>query len=305
MSNFKTCIKCSEEKHTDLFENNRNVCHICRLKQTQNARNAKKVTVVTTLSKCCQLCNLVKDASEFNKFSNSPDGLNKYCKKCYKDVRTPNRKKVFSSANITELYCIKCNNSKPSSMFRTNKKSTTGYFKTCIDCCKPSVISKEKQKEYEARYRSKYPEKIKAKYKRQGQKLQKRIKDRLRARITSALSSINYKKTDKTIEYLGCSISYLKKWLEYQFKEGLSWENYNKWHIDHVIPCESFELSNKDEQSKCFNWSNLRPCYIEENLSKGAKIIPSLIEEHQKMVSEFLKINPLPSQPGNRVDGTE
>lgn len=305
MSNNKTCIKCSETKHVDLFEKNRNVCRICRLKQTHDSRNARKVINITSLTKTCKMCNNVKDVSEFNKLSVSSDGLNKYCKKCYKEVRSPNRKVVVSSSDITDLHCIKCNKSKPSSLFRTNKRSKTGYFNICIECWKPSVITKEKQKEYEARYKLKYPEKIKAKYKRQGQKLQKRIKDRLRARITSALSSNNYKKTNKTIEYLGCSISYFKKWLEYQFKDGLSWENYTEWHIDHVIPCESFDLSNKEEQSKCFIWSNLRPCYIEENLLKGAKIIPSLIEEQQKKASEYLKINPLPNQPGDRVDGTE
>lgn len=305
MTDIKTCIKCSESKHIDLFEKNRNVCRICRLKQTQNARNARKVTNITVVTKECVNCNQIKDASEFNKLSNSQDGLDKYCRKCYKVVRNPNRKIVTSTANITLLHCIKCNSSKPSTMFRTTKKSNTGYFKICMDCWKPSVVTKERQKEYEARYKSKYPEKLKAKYKKQGQRLQKRIKDRLRARITSALSSINYKKSDKTIEYLGCSISYLKKWLEFQFTEGITWENYNEWHIDHVTPCESFDLSNKDEQTNCFNWSNLRPCLIRENLSKGAKIITSLIEKQKQLASEFLKINPLPSQPGDRVDGTE
>lgn len=305
MSEQKICIKCSETKNIQLFEKSRNVCRICRLVQVQKARNAKKVTVVTVSDKTCNKCKVMKNASEFNKLSNSPDGLNSNCRLCYKSIRKPNRKIVTTTNNIVTICCCKCNTEKSSSMFRTNSKSTTGYFKTCMDCWKPSTVTKEQQREYDRTYRQKHPEKLREKYRKQGQKLQRKIKDRLRARITSALSCTNYKKTDKTINYLGCSISYLKQWLEYQFTNEMSWNNYHTWHIDHVIPCDSFDLSNEEEQYKCFNWSNLRPCFIKENLTKRAKIIPSLIDRHKQMALEFMRINPLPNQPGNRVDGTD
>jgi hypothetical protein len=54
--------------------------------------------------------------------------------------------------------------------------------------------------------------------------------------------------------------------LEYQFDENMSWDNHGKyWSIDHVIPCASFDMSNIDEQKKCFHWSNLQPLSIKEN----------------------------------------
>jgi hypothetical protein len=47
----------------------------------------------------------------------------------------------------------------------------------------------------------------------------------------------------------------------------------NVWHIDHIIPCVSFDLSKPKEQAKCFHYSNLQALWKHENLSKGAKIL--------------------------------
>lgn len=81
-------------------------------------------------------------------------------------------------------------------------------------------------------------------------------------------------KHKSTIELLGCSIEELKKHLELKFKEGMSWENYSKkgWHIDHIIPCASFELSDPEQQKVCFHYTNLQPLWWWENLSKADKL---------------------------------
>lgn len=81
-------------------------------------------------------------------------------------------------------------------------------------------------------------------------------------------------KHKSTIELLGCSIEELKKHLELKFKKGMSWENYSKkgWHIDHIIPCASFELSDPEQQKVCFHYTNLQPLWWWENLSKADKL---------------------------------
>ena len=60
--------------------------------------------------------------------------------------------------------------------------------------------------------------------------------------------------------------------LEKSFKPGMTRENYGKWHIDHIRPCSSFDLSKPEEQSICFHYSNLMPLWAEENLKKGSKL---------------------------------
>ena len=68
-----------------------------------------------------------------------------------------------------------------------------------------------------------------------------------------------------------CSISYLMGYLEAKFTDGMTWENHGKWHIDHIKPCCKFNLLDKNEQIKCFHYTNLQPLWAKDNLSKGGK----------------------------------
>jgi hypothetical protein len=95
----------------------------------------------------------------------------------------------------------------------------------------------------------------------------------LRSRLSRAIKRQKSNKCDTTIELLGCSISFLKIFLEAKFKEGMTWENHGKWHIDHIKPCASFNLLDEEEQKKCFHYTNLQPLWASENLSKGCKYI--------------------------------
>jgi len=98
----------------------------------------------------------------------------------------------------------------------------------------------------------------------------RKMRQNLRKRIWDALKN-NYK-SESTIKLIGCSIEFLKKYLESKFKLGMNWDNYGKWHIDHIRPCSSFDLSKEEEQYKCFNYINLQPLWAEENLQKHNKI---------------------------------
>jgi hypothetical protein len=97
------------------------------------------------------------------------------------------------------------------------------------------------------------------------------LKKRLRNRLRQALKGIS--KSKSTMELLGVPhMDFLKTWLECKFKEGMTWENRHLWHIDHVIPCSSFDLTKPEEQAKCFHYTNLQPLWASENLSKGNRI---------------------------------
>ncbi len=96
-----------------------------------------------------------------------------------------------------------------------------------------------------------------------------------RNRILRAIKEQNQTKQKQTFELLGCSVDELKAHLEKQFQPGMSWENHGRgeqcWHIDHIRPCASFDLSDQKQQQLCFNYTNLQPLWESENLSKGAK----------------------------------
>ena len=93
----------------------------------------------------------------------------------------------------------------------------------------------------------------------------------LRNRILKALKNIN--KSKSTISLLGCSIEEFKKYIESKFKTGMNWKNHGRygWHIDHIKPCASFNLSKPEEQCKCFHYTNIQPLWWEENLRKMKK----------------------------------
>jgi hypothetical protein len=82
-------------------------------------------------------------------------------------------------------------------------------------------------------------------------------------------------KSKHTMELLGCSIEEFKIYLEKQFTKGMNWGNYGKkgWHIDHILPCASFDLTDPEQQKKCFHYTNLQPLWAEDNYKKKDKIL--------------------------------
>ena len=100
-----------------------------------------------------------------------------------------------------------------------------------------------------------------------------RLRESISSRIRMALKR-NFK-SKSTMNLIDCSIKFLKQHLKKQFKLGMTWDNHGLygWHIDHIIPCASFDLSKSNEQKRCFNYKNLQPLWAEENLRKKDKII--------------------------------
>ena len=70
----------------------------------------------------------------------------------------------------------------------------------------------------------------------------------------------------------------LKKHLENQFVEGMSWDNYGEWQIDHIVPCASFDLSDPNQQRICFNFRNLQPLWAKDNQRKQDKLPENYLE---------------------------
>jgi hypothetical protein len=75
------------------------------------------------------------------------------------------------------------------------------------------------------------------------------------------------------MELVGCSIGELVAHIESTFLPWMSWENYARdtWHIDHIKPCDRFDLSDPAQQRECFHWTNLRAYPAFDNMSEGAR----------------------------------
>lgn len=95
-----------------------------------------------------------------------------------------------------------------------------------------------------------------------------KMRKRLRRRMWFLIKTVGQKKRRSNL-LLGCSDAHIKTWLQSKFSKGMTWENYGEWEVDHIIPCASFDLTNKDKQLECFHYSNLQPLWKKENRKKS------------------------------------
>lgn len=175
--------------------------------------------------------------------------------------------------------CNICNINKLLTDYPKDSNLKTGYRGKCKECsnqqCHKYYIKHKKEiqirhKNYNASPKRKQQVRDYIRNKRKNN-IHFKIKDNLRRRINYAISS--GKKNDHTIKLLGCSIEYFKMHIESLWSDGMSWENYGMfgWHLDHIIPCANFDLSNPAEQNKCFHYTNIQPLWAKDNWSKGAR----------------------------------
>lgn len=236
------------------------------------------------IEKICSKCKEIKHIFCFKKVKQNKDGYNGRCIKCVQIIR----KEYY--LNNKE----KCNNA-----CRNYKKNNPDKIKAY------SEKTKDKQREY----REKNKEKIKIKnkkysllnknkmneYKRHYRKYKishnNKLADRIRTRIIDALNG--NRKSKSTMELLGCSIEFFKEYIESKFTKGMTWDLHtiNGWHLDHIKPCSSFDLSDQEQQKLCFHYSNYQPLwatteiatlYGEDitylgNINKSDKILQDLL----------------------------
>jgi hypothetical protein len=132
-------------------------------------------------------------------------------------------------------------------------------------------INREKHK---ARKRAYYKtEKYKSIWRNLPRESNLRVKKILRGRLRNAL--MGKMKSASAFSLLGCSIEELRTHIQSQFKPGMAWNNWCKdgWHIDHIKPCNSFDLTDPLQQKECFHFTNLQPLWWHENLSKSYKTL--------------------------------
>mgnify|MGYP006100626423 CR=1 FL=1 len=85
----------------------------------------------------------------------------------------------------------------------------------------------------------------------------------------------NYMLT-RGVQLVGCEISVLRKHMEDQFEEGMTWDNYgSEWVVDHVKPCALFDFTKDEDKINGFHYTNLQPLWDPDNRAKGAKYEPT------------------------------
>ena len=175
--------------------------------------------------------------------------------------------------------------SKPASTFCPNGhnkdivgRCSSGHCKMCQkeDAKLYYANNKDKIKQDKINWNRKNRQKINDYVlKRRTEEDEYRIQHCLRSRLNRAIKG-NYK-VGSAVNDLGCSIDFLKQYLEVKFLPNMSWDNHGigagKWHIDHIVPLDSFDLTDRDQLLKAVHYTNLQPLWEPDNIKKGSKIL--------------------------------
>ena len=196
--------------------------------------------------KTCIVCN-----KEFKKLESNKK---QQCKSCYnKEWKRNNKEKVATSTK----------------KWLKSEKGTTFLKKSYQD-------NKEKiKKQWEEWYEQNKEKRTKYMQNYQKQRYNSdplyKLTNNLRTRFKHAINGLM--KYESVLELTGCTLEELKAHLESQFLEGMTWENHglHGWHIDHIKPCSSFDLTDLEQQKLCFHYTNLQPLWAADNLKKSDK----------------------------------
>jgi len=224
--------------------------------------------------KICSKCHIEKSLDKFYNHKYSSDGKKSACKIC---TNEDNMKRYLENKESYDEWRNK--------YYLINKDKQKNRQKKWME------NNLERKKFTEKRWRDSNIERIAVKHrnwyiKNRDKKLKqnfeynkKRMKSDPIYRATKYIRSrisglLRENKSVSGLKLLDCSLENYKIYLEKQFRDDMSWENYGTiWHIDHIKPCSTFDLSLPEEQKKCFHYSNTQPLLINENLKKYNKII--------------------------------
>ena len=178
--------------------------------------------------------------------------------------------------------CSKCGEEKEESEFYLYK-STNKYSSACKKCRLTTaqtwnLNNRYKHVAHQRKWRNSHKELDIERSKARNRRIEHRIKTKLRSRFNDAIK--NNQKVGSAVRDLGCSIAKLKIYLQLKFirnsrgkHEYMTWQNHGLygWHIDHIKPLSSFDLSDPIQIKQACHYTNLQPLWAEDNLKKGNK----------------------------------
>ena len=210
--------------------------------------------------KKCIKCQVEKPITEYHKWNQRTDGYRPECKSC----RKLDSKKYYNKYRNSLIERQRKNR-------EINPNYFLEYYKNNIEYFEKYYIN---HTEHYKNWRTVNKDRL---WKLRKQRIKNdpelKILCNLRSYVSTKIRRFDGIKCDKTVNLLGCSILDFRNHLQSKFQIGMTWENYGRkgWHIDHIKPCDSFNLKEESEQRKCFHFSNMQPMWAIDNLKKGCK----------------------------------
>jgi bacterioferritin-associated ferredoxin len=205
----------------------------------------------------CSICNISKPFSEFHKDISKSKGYSTQCKKCKNELKS-----IWGQNNPEKVKERRKKAYQKNKEFE--KEKSKRWRKANPEWAKESKDKWKKENiEHVRKYRNKYQNK-----RRENDPLYKLVRS-CRNRVSQSLNRRGYTKKSKTYKILGCSYEMFIKYLETQFSEGMSIDNYGEWELDHIIPISAAD--NEEEAIALNCYKNFQPLWKKENLLKADK----------------------------------
>lgn len=219
------------------------------------------------MTKICTKCNTKKPLDNFAKDKNGKYGVKSKCKICVKEYM--NDYNIDNQDKIKEY-----NTNNQDKISKWNKKHYINNREYYIEKNKQyGKDNPEVRRKATAKYLKNNPEYYNQ-YRRNRYNTNPQFKLRiiLGNRLSEVLKKNKTNKSSNIITLLGCSLDEVKQHIEKQFTELMLWENHGiYWEVDHIIPCDKFDLTDVEQQKQCFHHSNLQPLIKTENRQKSNK----------------------------------
>lgn len=109
----------------------------------------------------------------------------------------------------------------------------------------------------------------------------------MRKNLHRTLKLLNTPKEGKSHKMIGYSPMDLCLHIEKYMLEGMSWDNYGEWHIDHMYSIDRFIRDGISDPAIINALDNLRPMWAEDNLSKGNKDMETWLSENPQYRDKY------------------
>jgi len=221
------------------------------------------------MNKVCSKCGTEKPIEDFYKLLANSTRLMAECKDCIKQ-RVRDRRNTEEGKAKRKAYNIAYQQSGKFAAARKKYQQTLKYKNGYTEYNK---TESSKQSALKYRLSEKGQELERKKYLRRCQKQGEKLNRAVRAGVNSSLKGT--KNGKKWQELVGYSLQDLVTHLEKQFAEGMTWENYGEWHVDHKIPLAAFSFVTPEDPNFriCWGLANLQPMWATDNMRKHTKIL--------------------------------
>lgn len=247
-------------------------------KRCKTDKEDEDFTKGTKIMKQCNACRNRDTATKQRKLAADPD-KNKEKRKAYaKKYRQENKAKIKAYRDENSA----TNNSRSKAWREANPDRVKANNRRLYDQNRGKYLQQKKEyyvanrakiQAYNKKRRKENPEHVSAlaKIRYKKRMLDPQFRASAYGRNITRKMVLEGFESEKAIALVGCNAFEFWCHIHEQLTDGMTWDNYGEWELDHIHPCSKFDLTDEDECKACFCYTNVQPLWKADNKAKGSR----------------------------------